>query len=288
VLQRVDRDEADWGHTLAGIYFDPALGLVEKYGINRSRLFLRPGLTLRTLAFNSARPLFRNNPGLRKAVNFALDRQALAGSSLVSPPTDQYLPSLLPGFKNEAIYPLGRADLQRARTLARGNLRSATAVLYVNSSPIPMAVGLQIKQQLAEIGLDVEVRGIPIHSATAAYFNKLGTPGEAWDLAIGLWSPSYIDPYAYINSLYDSRFIGGTNFARFSSGAYDRQMRRAARLSERGLRNSAYGALDAALARDQAPSAALGFLNEPTLVSKRVGCIVLRPVLDLTAVCLES
>lgn len=288
VLQRVDRDEADWGHTLAGIYFDPALGLVEKYGINRSRLFLRPGLTLRTLAFNSARPLFRNNPGLRKAVNFALDRQALAGSSLVSPPTDQYLPSLLPGFKNEAIYPLGRADLQRARTLARGNLRSATAVLYVNSSPIPMAVGLQIKQQLAEIGLDVEVRGIPIHSATAAYFNKLGTPGEPWDLAIGLWSPSYIDPYAYINSLYDSRFIGGTNFARFSSGVYDRQMRRAARLSEDRLRNRAYGALDAALARDQAPSAALGFLNEPTLVSKRVGCIVLRPVLDLTAVCLES
>ena len=29
------------------------------------------------------------------------------------------------------------------------------------------------------------------------------------------------------------------------------------------------------------------FLNEPTLVSKRVGCIVLRPVLDLTAVCLK-
>jgi hypothetical protein len=28
-------------------------------------------------------------------------------------------------------------------------------------------------------------------------------------------------------------------------------------------------------------------LSEPTLVSKRVGCIVLRPVLDLTAACLR-
>ena len=97
VLQRVDRDEADWGHTLAPIYFDPALGLIEKYGINRSRLFLRPGLTLRILAFNSARPLFRNNPSLRRAVNFALDRPGLAGGGpLVSAPSDQYLPSALP------------------------------------------------------------------------------------------------------------------------------------------------------------------------------------------------
>jgi len=65
VLQRVDRGDADWGYTIAGIYFDPSLRLVEKYGLNRSQLFLRPGLTLRMLAFNSSRPLFRNNPGLR-------------------------------------------------------------------------------------------------------------------------------------------------------------------------------------------------------------------------------
>ena len=287
VLQRVERGEADWGHTLAAIYFDPALGLVEKYGINRSQLYLRRGLTLRLLAFNSSRPLFRNNPSLRRAVNFALDRRALAGSSLVSPPSDQYLPSIVPGFKNEDVYPLERPDLQRARTVARGNLRGGKAILYVNSSPIPMALGQSVKQQLAEIGLEVEVRGIPIHSATAAYFNKLGAPGEPWDIAFGLWSPSYIDPFAYINSLFDSRFMGGTNFTRFASVAYDRQMRRAARLPEGSLRSSAYGALDVALARDPAPSAALGFLSEPTLVSKRVGCIVLRPVLDLAAVCLE-
>jgi peptide/nickel transport system substrate-binding protein len=287
VLQRVDRDEADWGHTLAGIYFDPALGLVEKYGTNRSQLFLRRGLTLRILAFNSSRPLFRNNPNLRRAVNFALDRRALAGSSLVSPPSDQYLPSILPAFKDADVYPLERADLQRARTLARGNLRGGKAVLYVNSSSIPMALGQLVKQQLSEIGLEVEVRGIPIHSASAAYFNKLGTPGEPWDIAFGLWSPSYLDPYAYINSLFDSRYVGGTNFTRFASGAYDRQMRRAARLPEGRDRSRAYGALDVAIARDPAPSAAIGFLNEPTLVSKRVGCIVLRPVLDLTAVCLR-
>ena len=135
----------------------------------------------------------------------------------MSRPSDQYLPSIIPGFKDADVYPLERADLQRAKALASGNLRGGKAVLYVNSSPMPMAIGQLIKQQLAEIGLEVEVRGIPIHSASAAYFNKLATAGEPWDLAFGLWSPSYIDPFAYINLLFDGRFVGGTNFARFAS-----------------------------------------------------------------------
>jgi hypothetical protein len=52
-------------------------------------------------------------------------------------------------------------------------------------------------------------------------------------------------------------------------------------------RNQAYAALDVQLARDVAPIAAVDFLAEPTLVSSRVGCIVLRPLLDLTAACLR-
>jgi ABC-type transport system substrate-binding protein len=289
VLQRVDRGDADWGYTLSGIYFDPALGLVAKYGVNRSQLFLRRGLTLRMLAFNSSRPLFHDNVSLRRAVNFALNRRALVntGGSLVSLPSDQYLPSIMPGFKDADVYPLEHPDLQRARTLANGNLRDGKAILYVNSSPIPMAIGQLVKQQLGEIGLDVDVRGIPLHSASAAYFRKLATPGEPWDIAFGLWSPSYIDPFAYINLLLDRRFVGATNFTRFVSSPYERQMRRAARLPQGSSRNNAYAALDVQLARDPAPLAAVDFLNEPTLVSKRVGCIVLRPVLDLTAVCLR-
>ncbi len=63
-------------------------------------------------------------------------------------------------------------------------------------------------------------------------------------------------------------------------------MRQAGALQGRP-RYERYGALDVELARDTAPLAALSFFNEPTLVSKRVGCIVLRPTLDLTAVCLK-
>jgi peptide/nickel transport system substrate-binding protein len=290
VVARVDRGEADWGYTTSGIYFDPSLGLVAKYGINRSRFFVRPGFTLRMLAYNSARPVFRNNPSLRRAVNFALNRRAIINGTsgpLASVPSDQYLPSVIPGFRNAHVYPLERANLVRARQLASGNLRGGTVVLYTSSSPLPMALGQLVKRQLAEIGLKVDVRGFPLHTASGAYFAKLATRGEPWDLALGLWQPSYVDPYAYLNQLLDARYSGGTNFTRFESRAYDQQMRRTASLVQSRARSRAYGTLDVRLARDAAPLAAIDFLKEPTLVSRRVGCIVLRPVLDLTAVCLK-
>ena len=133
-----------------------------------------------------------------------------------------------------------------------------------------MAIGQLVRQQLAEIGLQVEVRGIPIHSASAAYFNKLATGGEPWDIAFGLWSPGYIDPFAYINLLFDRRFVGATNFARFASSGLDQQMRRAARLPQGSARSEAYAAVDVRLARELAPAAAVDFLDEPTLVSSGV------------------
>ncbi len=109
VLDRVERGEADWGWALAPVYFDPARRLVAKYGVNRSRFFLQPGSTFRGYALNSSRPLFRNNPKLRQAVNFAIDRSALrrAGSGpFESRLTDQYLPPTVAGFREARIYPL--------------------------------------------------------------------------------------------------------------------------------------------------------------------------------------
>jgi peptide/nickel transport system substrate-binding protein len=290
VVRRVDRGDADWGYTTAGIYFDPTLGIVAKYGINRSRFFVRPGFTLRMLAFNSARPVFRDNPNLRKAVNFALNRRAIVNGTsgpLATVPSDQYLPAAMPGFRDANIYPLERPNLRRARQLASGNLRGGRVVLYTNNTALPMAFGQLVKRQLAEIGLEVEVRGFPLHTASGAYYAKLAKPGEQWDLALGLWQPSYVDPYAYLNQLLDGRYIGGTNFTRFDSLAYNQELRRTAQVPQNRERRRAYGALDVRLARDAAPLAAIDFLKEATLVSRRVRCIVLRPVLDLTAVCLR-
>jgi peptide/nickel transport system substrate-binding protein len=290
MIQRIDRGEADWGHTVVGVYLDPALALVARHGLNRARFFVKPGLSMRLLAFNSSRPLFRNNPRLRQAVNFALNRTALlasAGGAVAGTPSDQYLPPAVPGFRDADIYPLERPELERARQLARGNLRDGRAVLYTSTIPQALVPAQLAARQLAEIGLEVEVRPLPIHIGTAAYFERLAVRGEPWDLALVLWTPNLPDAHAYINLLLEGRFVGRTNMAGFASSGYDELMRRAARVPQARARNRAYGELDVRLARDAAPLAALNVVNEATLVSARVGCIVLRPVLDLTAVCLK-
>ena len=105
-------------------------------------------------------------------------------------------------------------------------------------------------------------------------------------MAISLWLPDYVDPFQYVNILFDPQYANVGNIGRFDSPAYTARMRRAGRL-QGPERYRAYGDLDVDLARDALPSAPISFFNEPTLVSDRVGCIVLRPTLDLTAACLR-
>jgi ABC-type transport system substrate-binding protein len=291
MVRRIDRDEADWGHTVAAVFMDQSLGLVSKYDVNKSELWVKPGLTLRMLAFNSSRPLFRNNPRLRQAINFALDRKALlptGGGGIGGRATDQYLPYGIPGFSDADIYPLEGADLPRAKSLAEGSLRSGKAVMYT-TDVLPAVITAQlVKQQLALIGLEVEVKRIPLHIASAAYLEKLAARGEEWDLALVLWTPNIPDPHAYLNQLLETQLLDGQTLTHFRSSTVGRELRQAARTLQTRDRGRAYARLDALLAREHAPLAALNVINEVTLVSDRVGCIVLRPVLDLAVACLKD
>jgi peptide/nickel transport system substrate-binding protein len=164
VVDRVERGESDWGWALPEYYFDPARRLAATYGVNRSRFFVAPGTTTFGFVLNTARPLFRDNPRLRQAVNFAVDRAAIRranGTELQSVLTDQYLPPGFPGFRDASVYPLTKPNLARARTLARGNTRGGKAVLFTVDSPPRLAAAQSLRRDLAKIGLDVEVVGIP-------------------------------------------------------------------------------------------------------------------------------
>jgi ABC-type transport system substrate-binding protein len=219
-------------------------------------------------------------------VNFAIDRSAIQreiGSGGLSQPTDQYLPPGTAGFRDVRIYPF-HGNLRRARALARGRTRTGKAVLYTFDRPPAVSAAQIVRRNLASIGIDVDVKVLPFQVRLA----RLLEPGEPWDIGFFFWTADYVDPFQYVNTLFDGRFIGETNFSRFNSVKYNRLLRHAAGL--RGeARYRAYGKLDVQLAREAAPYVVVGHLNEPTFVSKRVDlrCVVLRPTLDLTAVCLN-
>ena len=281
----LEQGSADYGQ----ISPDTFQALASKLGSDRKHLFVVQQPVVAYLALNTQRPLFRDNPQLRRAVNFALDRPDLArlfgrGGAI---PTDEYLPPGFPGYEPKHIYPIGVPDLATARRLARGHLRGGHAVFLSCGSPDCKDRAVVVAASLKKIGLHVRIDSAP----GLGQFTLAGVRGTHFDLADVITRPDYGDPYALVDKLLDSRVIrdvGNTNISYFESPRFDRAIDAAQHLT--GVaRDRAYGRLGLQVARSQAPLAAYAVLNARVFVSARVGCVTYQPVygLDLAGVCLS-
>jgi peptide/nickel transport system substrate-binding protein len=283
---QVERGETDYAALPPGSF--PALvtqGAAAGHGL---RVIPQPFVAY--LAMNTARSLFKGNPELRRAVNFALDRRQLVREFGVrgGTATDQYLPPQLPGYRDASIYPLAGADLRRARQLARGHTRSGKAILFTCGAADCRERAQIVQASLKEIGLDVSVRTAPGVSP----LTRPGTIRGAYDIADVVWRPDYGDPYALLEKLLDGRAIRDTdtsNLSYFSSPSFNARLDRIAELSG-PARFRAFGDLDADVARDAAPLAAYAVLNARVYLSNRVGCFAFNPVygVDVAALCLRA
>jgi peptide/nickel transport system substrate-binding protein len=264
--------------------------LVRRYGVNRSQFFVFPFLEggSRMLVLNSRRQLFRNNPNLRRAVNFAIDRKALnavAGSYAVSP-TDQFLSPYAAGFRDVRIYPL-RGDVGKARALAQGNTRSGKAVLYSSELfPFILAQNKVIQASLRQIGIEAEIKTFP----HPVFLRKVSTPGEPFDIANSIGFVTGYPDHTLLNGMFHGRSIPPAeccNYFYFNSPRYNRLLDRTESLVG-PARFRLYGRLDVELARDAAPAVPFGLPNTGVLVSRRAGCHRFnRPLWDLATVCLK-
>jgi ABC-type oligopeptide transport system substrate-binding subunit len=287
---RIDRNQTDVG--AVGVPPQNYGELARQYGINRGRFFVRKAMTTWFFAFNHDRPLFgprgsgAGNVALMQAINFAMDRPALARQFgfLAGTRTDQILPYNMPGFRNWDIYPVRGRNLARARQLAQGHTRDGTAVLYAFSVGTFPAIAEAFKQQVQEIGLDVEIRTFVPPVAT----EKMTTRGEPFDIALIGWGADYADPNAFISPILSTKGISdknSANLAYYSSPHFDRLVARASMLTG-DKRYAAFASLDRVTMRDDAPVAP--FVNENTrfYVSESVGCFTAPfGLLDLVAVC---
>jgi peptide/nickel transport system substrate-binding protein len=290
ILERVERGELDYGILAPPDYAARAAELVRKYGIDKSRLFSAPTFNLRIFVLNTSRPIFRRNPQLRQAINFAVDRRALVRERgpYSSYPTDQYLPPFMPGFRDERIFPLEGPDLARAQALAKGRTRSGKVVAYVSSTAAgSLAQGQVLAASLARIGLEVEVKAFP----SPVLFSRMKTPGEPFDIGWVGWINIPPPPETVLNSMFDGDTIANApdfgNLSYFDSPKYNRLLGQASRLPLGTARNRAYAALDVDLARNAAPAVAYAYDRALSLVSGRTGCVVVNPYVDLAAVCLK-
>jgi peptide/nickel transport system substrate-binding protein len=269
--------------------------IVPKYGINKQRFFSIHAADMLYLLMNTERPLFKNNPKLRQAVNFALDRTAMlrVSGAANGRRTDSYLPSGVPGYRDVHPYGIRYPDLAKARALAKGNLRGRKAILPISDNVNVLAERQHaevIKYDLKQIGIDVELK---VYPSTTIRNAQLATRGAPFDLAHVRYLVPWVDPYQYVDLLLDGRTIqpiGNTNRSYFNSPHYNRLIDRAGRLSGQA-RYDAYGELALDIAKNAAPMAGIINRNTRVLVSSRIGCVravgVAAHGVDLAGLCLR-
>jgi peptide/nickel transport system substrate-binding protein len=264
--------------------------IAAKYGVNKTRFFSVRSASVFYVYMNTERPLFRDNPKLRQAINFALDRTAMlrAFGGPFGSRTDSYLPLGTPGYRNVHPYPVRYPNLAKARALARGHTRGGKAVYYTCDSVARacLAWAQLIQDTLKPIGIEVEIKQFPIDVVAA----KTRTRGESFDMTDRRLDPAWVDPYQYINLQLDGRTLqatGNLDLSYFNSPYYNRLFDQAARLSG-SARYDAYGKLAVDIARDAAPMAAVVNRNWRIFVSSRVGCVTVSAHgLDLAGLCLK-
>ena len=308
VRGNVNRIEVDIGLPLETIKLNIDRGVVDmgdlppaahaelgrRYGVKKQspgRYFANPAPTILYLAMNHDRRLFggggNGNVRLKKAVNFAIDRQAVLaqGGAYAGVTNDQYMPPTMRGFRNLSIYPR-RPNLSQARNLANGQQRGGDGVFYCsNRAPSPARCQV-VQANLRNIGLNMDIRLFP----RATQFELAGRKGEPFDMTLEGWHMDYFDPYDFIFLVDGStiRPANNVNFSYFNSAAFNRKITRAKTLV--GVqRYQAFSNLDHDLVRNGAPLATYASPNDRHYVSARTGCYHYHPVFtwDYSALCLN-
>jgi ABC-type transport system substrate-binding protein len=261
-----------------------------KYGVNKTQFFSVRSPAVFYLYMNTERSLFKNNPKLRQAVNFAIDRTAMlqAFGGPFGTRTDSYLPPGLSGYLNVHPYPVRHPDLAKARALAHGHTKSGKAVYYACDSIVRKCLSMAqiVQYDLKQIGIDVEIKQFPVD----VYAARTRTRGEPFDLMDRRLDVAWVDPYQYIDLQLDGRTLqatGNLDLSRFNSPYYNRLLDQTGSLSGRA-RYNAYGKLAVDIARNEAPMAAFIDRNTRIFVSGRVGCVGAGAhYLDLAGLCLK-
>ena len=285
-IEAVEASRLDYA--IDGVPADRSAGLERLYGAGspaarrgRQQYFVVPNSEVDMIRLNTSRPLFAN-ARMRRAVNYAVDRRALAanGGSFYAHATvaQMYLPPGVPGFRDEHIYPL-RPDVAAARRLAGRGRHTALLYCYLGGGS-PQAARIIVKN-LAAIGIDVHVKCFPGDQ----FWVHMLRPGAPWDLTVDGYAGDPGDPGDYLDA-YARRAV--YNASHLHDPRVDSLLASAARKS--GLaRAVAYARVDHVLVRDAAP--AIAFANESTheFFSARIGCQHLWPAagVDLGALCIR-
>jgi len=260
-VRALEKGEIDWMQNPP----PPALlpGIKRRFGGTQFRMELTHSLYY--FWMNTTKPPF-DDIRVRRAVNFAVDPQALSGvygGQLA--PTHQVLPPGMLGYKRFDLYPLNLAKARRLIAIA--NPRDREITVWTDTESPNNEAGVYYAQVLRELGFRVHLKVL----GAGFYFSAIGRSARA-NLDTG-WS-DWFEDYPHPNDFFQPLLAGGsilpTYSSNFSQIDVPKLNRRIAGLRERRRSPEAgYAALDRSYMK-LAPIAPYGTRLLSTFVSKRV------------------
>ena len=273
-LAQVKSGDADYDMT--GVPASANTDLGATYGVNTpdGQYHVTSQNTVWYIALNTSRAPF-NNVNLRKAANYAADRPAMSAAqgAYDAKPTDQILPTAVPGFRDAHIYPLSGPDYAKAKSLAGGSC--GTVKLWSFDTGFGPAIANIFKANLEQMGCTVQVtlmdRVREAHDA--------GLRGADFDALVNGWGGTEVDPFDFLDVLLNGNNIeeaSNVNVAYFNNSNINAELARANPLTG-AARYRAYGKLDVEIMTEYAPWVPIDNPNALEFNSARLRGYVLQP-----------
>jgi peptide/nickel transport system substrate-binding protein len=233
--------------------------------------------------FNLARAPFKGNANLRKAFNYAVDRQALCDQTFEGTltPSHGILTPGTPGFNPQ----LKGYDFDQA--LAReylvksgyaGGKGLPALDLWVNNNQKLLEAAQKVQADLKAVGITVRIKAVDFATFLQALQGTPETPGDALFYRYG-WNADYPDPDAFLYWLLHSRNIGPAgNIGRYSNPRVDELLDRARSLNAMEERIPLYQEAERIAVEEDAAWLFLANYTQRVLIKPYVQGVVLSPL----------
>ncbi|HEU5181544.1 MAG TPA: ABC transporter substrate-binding protein [Candidatus Polarisedimenticolia bacterium] len=233
--------------------------------------------------FNLARPPFKGNVSLRKALNYAVDRKSLCEQTfegtltpahgILVPGTPGYNPDLK-GYE----YDPARARELLAQAGYPGGKGFKPIDLWVNNNQKLLEAAQKVQADLQAVGIPVRVKAVDFATFLQALQGTPETPGEALFYRYG-WNADYPDPDAFLYWLLHSRNIGPAgNIGRYSNPKVDQLLDQARGLVRMEERIPLYREAERIAVEDDAAWLFLADYTQRVLIKPYVKGVVLCPL----------
>ena len=243
--------------------------LAREFGVNKKRFFVDPTLNTSFFSLNTARPALRN-VNLRKAINYALDRRALANlSGYGNTPTSQLLPIALSGGRTYNVYPVTRPNLAKAKALLP-NGKCGKLVYWTGPDSSSQVLAQALQSELRKIGCNVVLQLV----SGNIFYIAAGIRGAAYDILPMAWFSYPPDPFDILYHSLDGNTLtpkNNFNFSYIDNPDLNKAIERANLLPLGPKRLQAFAQIDRNALRDLAPVAPLAHVDAPGFVAPNVG-----------------